>query len=244
MTDAAGPVHELALADALGWEAKCLTSIAAGSCSATAMLWSCEPALVAPSKMARLPGFARACARAADAGWPVHLRATGGDLVPQGPGIVNLSLVWSASYETAPSIEDAYHRLTAPIRAALLSMGLRSSLASVPGAFCDGRFNVTVAGRKFAGTAQRWRPAGGIYAVHAHALMLMRAPDTAGIRALNRFYRDCGIERYISPHTLAGLCDLVTGHRHEDTQSRFLEALVRHLQITGVDVVCRTAIKA
>ena len=89
-----GPMQEMALADALAWENACLTDTVAGRCTANAQLWSCEPALVAPARMSRLPGFDRACARAADAGWPIHLRATGGDLVPQGPGIVNLTLVF------------------------------------------------------------------------------------------------------------------------------------------------------
>lgn len=216
---------DLALSDALAWEAERLTDIAAGRCASTALLWSCEPALVAPSRLGRLPGFDHACAQAADAGWPVHLRSTGGDLVPQGPGIVNLSLMWLAPQETAPSIEDAFHRLTAPICGALSSIGLTSSLAPVPDAFCDGRFNVAVAGRKFAGTAQRWRPTGGDYAVHAHAMMLMRTPDDAAIRALNRFYRDCGINRTIRASAHIGLADLVQLDERKATQNRFLRII-------------------
>ncbi|MDF1872830.1 hypothetical protein [Vannielia sp.] len=227
---AASPVLDLALADALAWEAGRLADIAAGRCASSALLWSCEPALVAPSNLGRLPGFARASAQATSDGWPVHLRSTGGDLVPQGPGIVNLSLMWSAPQETAPSIEEAFRRLTAPICGALSSIGLTSSLAPVPDAFCDGRFNVAVAGRKFAGTAQRWRPTGGGYAIHAHAMMLMRTPDDAAIRALNRFYRDCGINRTIRASAHIGLQDVVQRNGTSVSQHHFLSALADRVQ--------------
>ena len=80
----------------------------------------------------------------------------------------------------------------------------------MPGAFCDGRFNVTVAGREFAGTAQRWRPMAGGHAVQAHALMLIRTLDEVAITALNRFYRDCRIDRVIDAGAHVGLHDLVS----------------------------------
>jgi len=173
--------------------------------------------------MSRLSGFNGAHTAAARAGWPVHLRATGGDLVPQGPGIVNLTLVFRGPRSAAPSLEAAYKRLTAPICEALCEAGLSPCHAPVPGAFCDGRFNVTVMGRKFAGTAQRWRPMAVGHAVQAHALMLMHTPDEITIAALNRFYRDCGIDRVINARAHAGLRDLVPTGGRNDAERRFLK---------------------
>ncbi len=231
---ATDPVRELALADALAWEAARLADIAAGRCTFSALLWSCEPALVAPSRLSRLPGFARACAQAADVGWPVHLRATGGDLVPQGPGIVNLTLMFRGPQGAAPRLEDAYRRLTAPICEALCDAGISSCYGSVPGAFCDGRFNVTVNGQKFAGTAQRWRPMVGGEAVQAHALMLMRTPDDNTIAILNRFYRDCGIDRVIHAKAHVGLQDLVQLDGEKATQHRFLRMIADRAHLWSV----------
>ncbi|MGD9866063.1 MAG: biotin/lipoate A/B protein ligase family protein [Pseudodonghicola sp.] len=222
---ATDPVRKLALADALAWEAARLTDIAVGRRDAAALLWSCEPALVAPSKMAKLPGFARACAQAADAGWPVHLRATGGDLVPQGPDIVNLTLLFRGPQGAASTLESAYKRLTAPIREALSQAGISSCHGSVAGAFCDGRFNITVMGRKFAGTAQRWRPMAGEMAVQTHAMMLIRTPDENTITTLNRFYLDCRIKRVIHASAHVGLHDLVQLDDKEAIQHRFLRMI-------------------
>ena len=211
-----------ALADALAWEAARLADIAAGRCTRAAMLWSCETALVVPARLSRLPGFKRACARATNAGWPVHLRATGGDLVPQGHGIINLSVMFRWPLGAAASLEDAYGQLTVPIREALSDMGISSRHGSVPGAFCDGRFNVAVRSRKFAGTAQRWRPMAGGHAVQSHALILMRTPDEHMTETLNRFYRDCGIDRVIRADAHVGLLDLVSRDAAEARQDRFL----------------------
>ncbi|WP_417425653.1 lipoate--protein ligase family protein [Hoeflea sp.] len=228
-----GPVRELALAEALAWEADRLADVAAGRRSAAALLWSCETALVAPSRMSSFSGFDDACTGAANAGWPVHLRATGGDLVPQGPGVVNLTLVFRGPRSATPSLEAAYQRLTAPICEALSEAGVSSCHAPVSGAFCDGRFNVTVAGRKFAGTAQRWRPMASGHAVQAHALMLMRTPDETTITTLNHFYRGCGIDRVIDAGAHVGLHDLVPTGSGDDEERRFLErvaAVVAHSQ--------------
>ncbi len=224
-TEAAGPVRQLALADALEWEAKCLDDIAARHCTTTALLWSSEPALVAPSRMVKLPGFARACARATEAGWPVHLRATGGDLVPQGPDIVNLTLMFRGPQGAASTLEDAYRRLTAPICEALSNAGISSRYGSVSGALCDGRFNVTVKGRKFAGTAQRWRPMSNGVAVQTHAMMLIRTPDENTITTLNCFYHDCETERVVHAGAHVGLHDLVHLDGREATQHRFLHTI-------------------
>lgn len=225
MTALDSPVRELALADALDWEAARLGDIAAGRCGAAALLWSCERALVAPASLSRHPGFKRACSRANDAGWPVHLRATGGDLVPQGPDIVNLSLLFCAPPGAAFGLEDAYRRLTAPICGALSDAGISSCYGDVPGAFCDGRFNITVLGRKFAGTAQRWRPMTDGNAIQSHALMLMRSLDGNTVATLNRFYHDCGINRVIDASAHVGLHDILQKDVSKLAQHRFLRMI-------------------
>ncbi|MBC7147375.1 MULTISPECIES: lipoate--protein ligase family protein [Thioclava] len=227
MTAPDSPVRELALADALDWEAARLGDIAAGRCGAAALLWSCERALVAPASLSRQPGFKRACSRANDAGWPVHLRATGGDLVPQGPDIVNLSLLFRAPPGAAFGLEDAYRQLTSPICEALSDAGISARYGAVPGAFCDGRFNITIAGRKFAGTAQRWRPMADGNAVQSHALMLMRSLDGNTVATLNRFYHDCGIDRVIDAGAHVGLHDLLA----KDTDARAQHRILRMIAV-------------
>ncbi|EOQ81598.1 hypothetical protein K652_06408 [Pseudomonas aeruginosa VRFPA02] len=109
--------------------------------------------------MERLEGFAPASAAVAERGWPVLLRDTGGEPVPQSPGVLNIAL----SYALGPGdneqtrIETAYLRLCQPICDWLRERGLDAGVGAVAGSFCDGRYNVTLDGRKLAGTAQRWR---------------------------------------------------------------------------------------
>ena len=149
--------------------------------------WQSPAALVAPKKMAAMPGFEAARARMAAQGWPVHLRATGGDVTPQGPGIVNVTHVYAVDRARDFSIEAEYDRLCRPIEAAL---GPDAARGWMPGAFCDGAHNVQFEGRKFAGTAMRFRPAAADrsrMALMAHALMLFEPVSAAAIDALNAF---------------------------------------------------------
>ncbi|CRX29231.1 Lipoate-protein ligase A [Pseudomonas aeruginosa] len=95
--------------------------------------------------------------------------------MPQSPGVLNIAL----SYALGPGdneqtrIETAYLRLCQPICDWLRERGLDAGVGAVAGSFCDGRYNVTLDGRKLAGTAQRWRRNGaGRPVVLAHAALL------------------------------------------------------------------------
>ncbi len=65
------------------------------------------------------------------------------------------------------------------------------------GAFCDGRFNVNLDGRKMVGTAQRWRQSKGgqrpVGLVHG-ALLLDNERDSM-VSAVNTFNQACGLEQ-------------------------------------------------
>lgn len=170
-------------------------------------LWQCPAALVAPKKMTANPAFGSAADVMERAGWPVHLRATGGDVTPQGPGIVNVTHAYSVQRAAEFSIAAEYDRLCRPIEAAL---GPGASRGWRAGAFCDGAYNVQLIGRKFAGTAMRFRPvrrSKGRVAVMAHALMLIKPPAPEAILALNRFLTLLGEPRRIEPQAHTGLPD-------------------------------------
>lgn len=183
-------------ADALAHEARLLAQLTAAGAGSACHIWSTAPCLVAPATMIRRPQFAVAAARSAAAGWPVHLRATGGGMAFQGPGVVTMSVARIAADGLTPSIDRTYGWLCAPILDELAARGHVGGCASVAGSFCDGAHNVVVDGRKLAGTAQRWRPLGGPaggYAILAHALILVDADLAAAIAALNRFVAACEV---------------------------------------------------
>ena len=187
-----------------------LHRVASGASAFELELWQTAPCLVAPRAMARLAGFRRACAESASAGWPVHLRDTGGGLVPQGAGIANISFAYASRPRDKPSIKAAYQRLCAPILRELRRLDLACGLGAVDGALCDGLYNVNVAGRKFAGTAQRWRRMSGgtgQIAVFAHAVLLIRPDTPAAVEAANRLYEGCGVGKRVRPEAHTALSE-------------------------------------
>ena len=190
---------------ALAREMALLGEVSAAPAQRRLWVWQGTQSLVAPKKKAHLPGFEEVARDMAARGWPVHLRATGGDVTPQGPGIVNVTHVYTVDRARDFSIEAEYDRLCTPIEAAL---GEGASRGWMPGAFCDGAHNVQFRGKKFAGTAMRFRPAAADrsrMAVMAHALMLFEPPGEAAIAALNVFLEALGEGRQIERGAHVGL---------------------------------------
>ncbi|WP_217474250.1 lipoate--protein ligase family protein [Stutzerimonas stutzeri] len=151
-------------------------------------------ALVMPSSFERRPGFALASQRCAAQGWPILLRDTGGEPVPQSSAVLNIALACAlpANDEPGNRIDIAYERLLEPLALWLAEHDLAAGVGAVPGAFCDGRFNLTLEGRKVAGTAQRWRRSrDGRPVVLAHAAVLIDDWRDAMVDVVNRFYHAC-----------------------------------------------------
>ncbi|WP_454911106.1 lipoate--protein ligase family protein [Stutzerimonas chloritidismutans] len=151
-------------------------------------------ALVMPGSFERRPGFALASQRCAAQGWPILLRDTGGEPVPQSSAVLNITLACAlpSGDEVGKRIDIAYERLLEPLALWLTENGLKAGVGAVPGAFCDGRFNLTLEGRKLAGTAQRWRRSrDGRPVVLAHAALLIEDWREPMADVVNRFYHAC-----------------------------------------------------
>ncbi len=170
--------------------------------------WTTDQCLVVPGSYLKKPFFHSAAARSSAEGWPVFARETGGDVVPQGSGILNISF----ALRSPETVETVYRMLCDPI-GSLIPRGIADTrCATVPGSFCDGRFNVAAGGRKLAGTAQRWKSItspSGVRAVFAHALLLVDADIQSGIDAINRFYQYCGLEQRITADAHINLSELI-----------------------------------
>lgn len=160
---------------------------------ATAALWTGETALVAPLSYRRHALLDTACAASAERGWSVRLRRSGGGVVPQGPGVLNVTLAYPCAGTAGDLAEPVYAHLCQLLAKALARQGIAALATSVQGSFCDGRFNLAVnqqgTARKIAGTAQYWRRAGGRQAVLAHALLLVDA-DPAHLSAQANQFED------------------------------------------------------
>ncbi|WP_122666890.1 lipoate--protein ligase family protein [Pseudomonas viridiflava] len=176
-----------------------LASVCAGDADFALLLWRPnDRALVMPRRMSRLPGFVEASETLADSGWLILLRETGGEPVPQSSATVNIALVYAQpkSDPDRDRIEIAYRRLCQPILDVLNELGGAASLGEVEGAFCDGRFNVNLDGRKMVGTAQRWRQSqGGLRpVVLVHGALLVDNERHDMVAAVNRFNEICEVE--------------------------------------------------
>lgn len=196
------PPIPLTIEAGLQAEQDLLASVCAGDAEFGLLFWQpIDRALVMPRRLNRLPGFDHACEVSAAAGWPVLLRETGGEPVPQSAATINIALVYAPprSEGDLNRIETGYRRLCDPICQLLDELGGTSSLGEIDGAFCDGRFNVNLDGRKMVGTAQRWRQSqGGQRPVGlAHGAMLMDDERESMVAAVNRFNEACGLEQRV-----------------------------------------------
>jgi lipoate-protein ligase A len=155
---------------------------------ALAHLWQTTPCLAVPSRIASLPGFAEAAAAAEARGWPVHVRATGGAPVPQFSGMLNLALAYRLDGDRPWSLDDGYRHLAGVLIAALRKLNLTAEIGEIADAFCPGRYDLSLGGRKIAGLAQRRRrTADGGQAVLAHACLLVEGDLAAPFTALADF---------------------------------------------------------
>lgn len=209
---------------------------------ATAALWTGAPGLVAPVSYRRYATFDSACAASAARGWPVRLRRSGGGVVPQGQGILNLTLAYPSDGSPGAAAHAVYAHLCQLLRSALARLGIAAQARSVQGSFCDGRFNLAVIHqgvvKKIAGTAQYWRRAAGHQAVLAHALLLV-VTDSACLSAqANWFEADLASGRQYEASALTSVAE---GWRqsHPDCSPIDLMATVRQ---TLADVLNQAAL--
>jgi len=192
--------------DPLAAEAQLLSLAETGRC--VAHLWQAPRSLVVPRSYRRFAALERARAEFAEQGCPVFLRMSGGGLVPQGPGILNLSLAYRVRGGAGRNSEAVYRHLCEILRDALRTFGLHTHWEAVEGSFCDGRFNLAWGqpgdAQKLAGTAQYWRAvrthAGGahasLYAVLAHAVLLVSADPQEINQRANAFEDAIGSGRH------------------------------------------------
>lgn len=205
----------ICFADAIGLERRLLDSVKeapAGTCAG--LVWRTPKAIIVPRGLPSRDYYAKASAAAEAHGFTLHERDTGGDLTPQSEGVVNLSLAYRLDGKQA-SIAEAYVALTDPVLAFLkTTYGISARTASIPGAFCDGAYNVAIGDRKLAGTAQKWKLLGGEgdtrrVSVLGH-IALMATNDLApALDALNAFYEASGSERRVIHERHVTLADVL-----------------------------------
>ena len=185
-------------------ERQLLERAADGGCVAAS--WEPMPGLVVPGSYRRFERFEALCERFAARGWPVSVRRSGGGLVPQGPGMLNLSLAWRTPCGMGQAMEPVYEGLCGLLRETLRPFGVDATPQVVVDSFCDGRYNLAVDGRKVAGTAQYWqRISATEHVVLAHACLLVEADLATLVRRANEFEAQLGSDRQYRLDAVANL---------------------------------------
>jgi octanoyl-[GcvH]:protein N-octanoyltransferase len=151
-----------------------------------ARLYVIPRGLAAGPRDRRLPRFGDAWRTLAAEGVDLALRSSGGQAVGLTDGVLNVSLAWPGAI--APGLEDAFRRLTLLLVDLLSAFGLAPTTGEVEGAFCPGRTDIAVQGRKVAGLSQRRRRG----AVCVHGFLLLADPSPFPL--VQRFYHLAGGE--------------------------------------------------
>lgn len=204
-----------------------------------ASIWQTQRSLVVPRSYRRYERFEAACAHFQQLEWPVSVRQTGGGIVPQGPGILNLSLAYGVQGPPMQHSESGYKLICAVLAQALGDFGIDAFPAAVQGSFCDGRYNLAVrhAGdvAKIAGTAQSWRRRPGSTDGHVglvHALVLLDVDTKAVTEAANSFEAAIGSTQRYQADKVVSITELL-GHAPA-LQTDFVGALAQRV----VRVLC------
>lgn len=154
------------------------------------LLWRAPRALLVCRGDTRLPGFSTATDHLHAEGWPVLLRRSGGSACPVAEGTLQIAIAQATKPGFA--MERGYGELADLICAALRSYGLSADIGAVPDAFCPGRYDIAIGGRKVAGLSQHWRTCGGTMTATTAATLIVTQDAAPLVHIVNLFYETAG----------------------------------------------------
>ena len=190
--------------DGFGLQQAVLEGVASGERGPTALVWTSSRYVGVTRPEMRLPGFENAISAAADLGFPVLVRNSGGGAV-------------AANEDLRHGLYERYAEGVNLVAAALRRVGVEAESGEVEGEFCPGTHSIRSGGPrgvKHAGLAQRVTRR----AARLEALILVSG--TAGLIAvLERFYCSLGL-----PFRRESVGDLPVG------VARVIQALVSEVR--------------
>ncbi len=180
------------VADVFAKETQLLKQVQTGELNQCLMLWQADrPTLVLPAgnKWPESPELAQTLA---ESGWQILSRKTGGAPVPQCPGVINLSHMYTWPSDQPYSITQAYENLCALLTAFFADLGIACQAHATEHSYCDGDYNLNINGKKIVGTAQRVvLKKGGGKVVLAQAFILINVLLDELIKPVNLCYQQC-----------------------------------------------------
>jgi lipoate-protein ligase A len=136
-------------------EAELLELVRSGDLQQGLLLWrACDNTVVLPAgkKWQATPEL---LSKLKEKNWEVLSRRTGGAPVPQTPGVINISHIYTWNSDLPYSIQVAYTNICEVLRLFFNSFQLKTEIHSTPHSYCNGDYNVNIAHQKIVGTAQR-----------------------------------------------------------------------------------------
>lgn len=189
------------------------------------LVWQAPQTLIVSVNDTRLPNFFFAANHLRETGWPVVVRRSGGSACPVSNGTLQISLVRTAV--PGITIDTAYAELASLIRAVFTLYELKLETGTIPDAFCPGRYDLSIAGRKIAGLSQRWRQHKGRMVVTTAATLILDEDVRELVRVVNFFYRLGGTEMRCSQRAVGNMRQFIA--RDISTAEEFRKKLCRHI---------------
>lgn len=143
------------VSDVFNKEDELIAQVQSNQLSQALLLWQVKsPTLVLPAgkKWPSSENLRQALERS---GWKLFSRKTGGAPVPQVPGVINLSHIYHWPDQQPYDIKKAYLDLCAVLTVFFERLGVSVNVHATPHSYCDGDYNLNIAGQKVVGTAQR-----------------------------------------------------------------------------------------
>lgn len=185
------------------------------------LVWQVPQTLIVGVNDTNLPSFSLAANDLREADWPVVVRRSGGSACPVSKGTLQISLARAAV--SGFTIDTAYIELAGLIRAVFTLYELKLETGTIPDAFCPGRYDLSIAGRKIAGLSQRWRQHKGRTVVTTAATLILDEDVQELVRVVNLFYRLGGKEKRCSELAVGNMRQFLTSDM--STSEEFREKL-------------------
>ncbi|OMF21554.1 ligase [Paenibacillus sp. FSL H8-0548] len=118
-------------------------------------IWRHPRAFIMGLRDSRLPGAAETERQLQLEGWSTAVRNSGGAAVPLDLGVINISLIMRKPAVDSFHFHSDFEKMYGLISYALKETGCRVDKGEIQGAYCPGEFDLSIAGYKFCGIAQR-----------------------------------------------------------------------------------------
>ncbi|KGJ97425.1 hypothetical protein GAB14E_1014 [Colwellia psychrerythraea] len=171
-------------------ETQLIAQIQSGQLKQCLMLWQAKQATLVLPAGKKWPESENLIQALSNEHWLLYSRKTGGAPVPQCPGVINLSHLYTWPNDTQYSIPQAYENLCTVLHGFFRQFNLVSQTHATEFSYCDGDYNININGKKIVGTAQRViLKKGGGKIVLAQAFILIDVLLAEMIKPVNLCYK-------------------------------------------------------